>query len=156
MIEPANITTKADLIAHLDAARRTLDDAISATRKDAWNQRVDGDATRTVLLAHIEWWERRGSYEIGVMKSGGTPHRTAESLDQLNARIDRESATREAAEVITSEAGAWWELRTLVLSLSEAELFDERAFPALEGEPLQQLVQQESSAHWADHIKHFG
>ena len=67
-----------------------------------------------------------------------------------------ESAKREAAEVITSEAGAWWELRTLVLSLSEAELFDERAFPALEGESLQQLVQQESSAHWADHIKHFG
>jgi len=156
MSQPVNISTKADLIAHLDAARRTLVAAISATREDSWNERVDGDATRKVLLAHIEWWERRGSYEIGVMKSGGTPHRTAESLDQLNARVDRESATREVAEVITSEAGAWWELRTLVLSLSEAELFDERAFPALEGESLQQLVQQESSAHWADHIKHFG
>ncbi|MFM7504336.1 MAG: ClbS/DfsB family four-helix bundle protein [Candidatus Limnocylindrus sp.] len=156
MIHPANFTTKANLIAHLDAARRTLDAAISATREDSWNERVDGDATRTVLLAHIEWWERRGSYEIGVMKSGGTPHRSAESLDQLNARIDRENATREAAEVITSEAGAWWELRSLVLTLSEGELFDERAFPALEGESLQELVQQESSSHWADHIKHFG
>ena len=156
MSQLVNISTKADLIAHLDAARRTLDAAISATRDDSWNERADGDATRKVLLAHLEWWERRGSYEIGVMKSGGTPHRTAESLDQLNARIDRESAKREAAEVISSEAGAWWELRTLVLSLSEAELFDERAFPALEGESLQQLVQQESSAHWADHIKHFG
>jgi hypothetical protein len=156
MSHPANITTKAALIAHLDIVRRALNDAISMTRADAWNERADGSSTRTVLLAHIEWWERRGSYEIGVMKSGGTPHRTAESLDQLNARIDRESAKREAAEVITSEAGAWWELRTLVLSLSEAELFDERAFPALEGESLQQLVLQESSAHWADHIKHFG
>ena len=156
MSRPAGITTKAELIAHLDVVRRALDDAIAATRADAWSELADGTSTRSVLLAHIEWWERRGSYEIGVMMSGGTPHRTAESLDQLNARVDRENSTREAAEVVASEAGAWWELRTLVLSLSEAELFDERAFPALEGESLQQLVQQESSAHWADHMKHFG
>ena len=156
MGHPVNNNTKAALIAHLDVARRALDDAISMTRVDAWNERPDGNTTRTVWLAHIEWWERRRSYEIGVMKSGGTPHSTAESLDELNARIDRESATREATEVITSEAGAWWELRTLVLSLSEAELFDERAFPGLEGESLQQLVQRDSSAHWADHLTHFG
>ena len=156
MGHPVNNNTKAALIAHLDVARRALDDAISMTRVDAWNERPDGNTTRTVWLAHIEWWERRRSYEIGVMKSGGTPHSTAESLDELNARIDRESATREASEVITSEAGAWRELRTLVLSLSEAELFDERAFPALEGESLQHLVQRDSSAHWADHLTHFG
>ena len=156
MSPAAGITTKAGLIAHVDLVRRALDDAVALTPADAWNERVDGSSTRTVLLAHIEWWERRGSYEIGVLMSGGTPHRTSESLDQLNARVDRENAKRVTAEVIASEAGAWWELRTLVLSLSEAELFDARAFPALEGDALHRLVLQESSAHWADHIKHFG
>jgi hypothetical protein len=153
--EVGTLTTKAELISHLDHARRTFDDAIARTSADSWNEVTDGNVTRAVILAHVEWWERRGCYEIGVMKCGGTPHRTAETLDELNARVDRESAAREAAEVISSEAGAWWELRTLVLSLSEQELFDPRAFLALEGEPLQELVLQESSAHWADHIKHF-
>lgn len=156
MSRPDAIRTRAQLFAHLDTVRRALDDAIAATPPAAWHEPADGGATRTQLLAHIEWWERRGSYVIGVLKSGGTPHRTAEGLDELNARIDRESAGRQAAEVRASEAGAWWELRTLAAALSDEELFGEAAFAWLEGESLQQMIQVESSAHWADHLKHFG
>jgi len=148
--------TRAELLATLDAARSALDAAITRTPPATWGERVDGELTRKDLLAHIEWWERRGSYVIGVLKSGGVPHRTAESLDALNARVLSESRGRDAAEVRASEAGAWWELRAAIATLSETDLFSVSAFPWLEGESLAQMVEVESNAHWADHIAHFG
>ena len=84
MSPAAGITTKAGLIAHVDLVRRALDDAVALTPADAWNERVDGSSTRTVLLAHIEWWERRGSYEIGVLMSGAA---IVEILQDIGASL---------------------------------------------------------------------
>ena len=144
------------LLARLDAARRDFDAAVAASLAKPWDEPVDGSSTRTDLLAHIEWWERRSSYVIGVLLSGGTPHRTDEDLDTLNARIAREEQGRGAAEVRSSEAGAWWELRTAVAALSERDLYDAAAFPWLEGQPLANTVKVDSVLHWADHVRHFG
>jgi hypothetical protein len=146
----------AALLERLDTARREFEVAIAATPEPAWGEPVDGTQTRTDLLAHIEWWERRGSYVIGVLLSGGTPRLSDESLDELNARVARESGGRTAAEVRVSEAGAWWELRTAVAALSERDLYDAAAFPWLEGEPLASTIKVESALHWADHLQHFG
>ncbi len=140
----------------LDAARAEFEAAIAATPAAAWAQAAGGDLTRTDLLAHIEWWERRGTYEIRTLIDGGTPEITPESLDELNARITAESQGREVSEVRASEAAAWAELRAEAAGLSEVQLYDAAAFPSLEGEPLKKVIKMESSAHWADHLAHFG
>ena len=140
----------------LDASRAEFEAAIAATPDAAWSQAVDGDLTRTDLLAHIEGWERRGTYEIRTLIVGGTPEITSESLDELNARVTAENRGREASEVRAAEAAAWAELRATAAALTEAQLYDEAAFPSLEGEPLKKIIKIESSAHWADHLAHFG
>jgi hypothetical protein len=145
-----------NFFARLDVARAALEAAIGTTPEAGWSQVVDGDLTRTDLLAHIEWWERRGTYEIRTLIAGGTPEVTAESLDELNARVTAENRGREASEVRAAEAAAWAELRAVAAGLSEAQLYDETAFPSLEGDPLKKIIKIESSAHWADHLGHFG
>jgi hypothetical protein len=145
-----------NFFARLDVARAALEAAIGATPEAGWSQVVDGDLTRTDLLAHIEWWERRGTYEIRTLIAGGTPEVTAESLDELNARVTAENRGREASEVRAAEAEAWAELRAVAAGLSEVQLYDEAAFPFLEGDPLKKIIKIESSAHWADHLGHFG
>ena len=145
-----------NFFARLDDARAAFEVAIAATPERAWAEVVDGDLTRTDLLAHIEWWERRGTYEIRTLIAGATPEITAESLDELNARVTAENRGREASEVRAAEAAAWAELRATAAALSEAQLYDEAAFPFLEGDPLKKIIKIESSAHWADHLSHFG
>jgi hypothetical protein len=145
-----------NFFARLDDARAAFEVAIAATPERAWAEVVDGDLTRTDLLAHIEWWERRGTYEIRTLIAGATPVITAESLDELNARVTAENRGREASEVRAAEAAAWAELRATAATLSEAQLYDEAAFPFLEGDPLKKIIKIESSAHWADHLSHFG
>jgi hypothetical protein len=145
-----------NFFARLDDARAAFEAAIAATPERAWAEVVDGDLTRTDLLAHIEWWERRGTYEIRTLIAGATPEITAESLDELNARVTAENRGREASEVRAAEATAWAELRATAAALSEAQLYDEAAFPFLEGDPLKKIIKIESSAHWADHLSHFG
>jgi len=145
-----------NFFARLDVAREAFEAAIAATPEAGWSQVVDGDLTRTDLLAHIEWWERRGTYEIRTLIAGGIPEITAENLDELNARVTAENRGREASEVRAAEAAAWAELRAVAAGLSEAQLYDEAAFPFLEGDPLKKIIKIESSAHWADHLGHFG
>ncbi len=50
-----------NFFARLDTARAAFEAAIAETPEAAWSQVADGDLTRTDLLAHIEWWERRGT-----------------------------------------------------------------------------------------------
>jgi hypothetical protein len=145
-----------NFFARLDVARAAFEAAIAATPEAGWSQVVDGDLTRTDLLAHIEWWERRGTYEIRTLIAGGTPEITAESLDELNARVTAENRGREASEVRAAEAAAWAELRAVAAGLTEAQLYDEAAFPFLEGDPLKKIIKIETSAHWTDHLGCFG
>jgi hypothetical protein len=141
-------------LARLDTARAELDAVIAAVSPEGWEATVDGAMRRVDLLAHIEWWERRGSYEIRTLLAGGTPEVSEESLDALNERVTTENRGRAAAEVRTAEAAAWAELRALAATLSEEQLYDPGAFPWLEGEPLKKMIKVESSAHWSDHLNH--
>ena len=141
-------------LARLDTARAELEAVIAAVTPDGWEATVDGAMRRVDLLAHIEWWERRGTYEIRTLLAGGTPEVSTESLNALNERVTRENRWRVAAEVRAAEAAAWVELRALVATLSEEQLYDPSAFPWLQGEPLKKMIKVESSAHWSDHLNH--
>ena len=141
-------------LARLDTARAELEAVIAAVTPDGWEATVDGAMRRVDLLAHIEWWERRGTYEIRTLLAGGTPEVSTESLNALNERVTRENRWRVAAEVRAAEAAAWVELRALVATLSEEQLYDPGAFPWLQGEPLKKMIKVESSAHWSDHLNH--
>ena len=141
-------------LARLDTARAELEAVIAAVTPDGWEATVDGAMRRVDLLAHIEWWERRGTYEIRTLLAGGTPEVSTESLNALNERVTRENRWRVAAEVRAAEAAAWVELRALAATLSEEQLYDPGAFPWLQGEPLKKMIKVESSAHWSDHLNH--
>jgi hypothetical protein len=147
-----------ELLATLEIGHAELRATIDAPSDEELANRAQGDWTRRDVLAHIEWWERRAAHVVTTLCAGRTPDQMGEpfDLDAHNARIFEESRGRTAADVRSGEAAAWADLLGAIEAAGEADLFEAGRFAWTEGEPLTEIIHEETDRHWAEHLPDLG
>ena len=132
--------------------------AIAALSDEELVPPAQGEWTRRDLVAHIEWWERHSTLVIAAAHEGRDPFRTDEpfDLDARNAKVFEENRGRSAADVQSGEAAAWTELLAAIEAASEDDLFDPARFAWTGGEPLVEIIRNDTDRHWAEHLPLLG
>jgi uncharacterized protein DUF1706 len=144
---------KQALLAEMRAGRARLEAVLTDMTDDQMAEPVNGDWTRTDILAHIEAWERRTNRLLAILR--GEREFDADEpgdVDAFNAWSFERNRGRGLAEVRASEADAWREIVALVESADEAELTDSTRFEFLAGTPFTRTVLENTSEHYTDHL----
>jgi hypothetical protein len=117
---------------------------------------VMGEWTRKDLVAHVEYWERHSADVIEALRGGRDLYdgRPQPSTDEQNERAWLDSREVPAAEVRQRERDAWERLLRVLEDAEEHELFDPGRYPAMEGQALAEMVREDTTAHYAEHLPH--
>jgi hypothetical protein len=144
---------KQELLAEMRRGRARFEAVLAGLTLDQMAEPVNGDWTRTDVLAHIEAWERRTNRLLAILRGDRDfdPDEPGET-DAFNAWVFERNRGRALAEVRASEADAWREMVALVESADEAELTDPNRFDFLAGTPFTRTILENSSEHYADHL----
>jgi hypothetical protein len=144
---------KQQLLADTRAGRERLEAVLAPLTDDQMAEPVNGDWTRTDVLAHIEAWERRTNRLFAILRGERDldPDEPGE-VDAFNAWSHERNRGRALAEVRASEAAAYRDVLRLIESADDAELTDPTRFDFLEGRPFSAVVIENGSGHYAEHL----
>jgi hypothetical protein len=144
---------RAELLAEVRAGRAALDAILADLTDDQMAQRVNGDWTRTDVVAHLEAWERRTLRLLSILRGERDfdPDEPAE-VDAFNAWSWERNRGRSNADVRASEADAYRQVIAAVEAADEPELTDSNRFAFLDGTAFTETVIENTSAHYADHL----
>lgn len=144
---------KEELLAETRMGRERLLAVLAGLTDAQMAELVNGDWTRTDVLAHIEAWERRTLRLLSILRGERDfdPDEPGE-VDAFNAWSHERNRGRALAEVRDSEAAAYEDLLATISAADEAELADPTRFEFLEGRPLTAVVVENMSGHYAEHL----
>ncbi len=103
------------------------------------------------LLGHVAFWERRGAFLMNALVAGQVPA-TSQDVDELNASAYQASRRLPVEAIRREEAEAYRELMALVATLPDDTLTSPARYDWLEGGPLADLVLNNTSGHYAEHL----
>jgi len=144
-----------ELLATIRRGRQDLEAALAGLADEQMAEPVNGDWTRTDVVGHLGAWEDRTVRLFAILRGEREfdPEEPAE-VDAFNAWSHERRRGRPLAEVRASEAAAWQAVVDLVERSDETDLFDTKRFPFLEGRPFADVVLENTSRHYPDHLDH--
>jgi hypothetical protein len=142
------------LLAEIRGARAPLEEALGHLSADQMAERVNGDWTRTDVVAHLAGWEERTLRLFSILRGERDfdPDEPGE-VDAFNAWWFERTRGRPADEVVQAEAEAYRGVVGLVESAADADLTDPSRFPFLEGRAFERVVLENTSEHYPDHLE---
>ena len=125
--------------------------ALRAVPDDRLLEPAEGDWTGKDVVAHVGFWEWRSADVIDALRSGRERPEDP-PVEELNARVWAEHRDRSAQEVRDGEREAWRRLLEVLDGVSDEELFDAARYPRLRGASLAEMVLEDTSRHYPEHI----
>jgi hypothetical protein len=146
---------KQQLLDEVRAGRDRLEFALASLTDEQMDEQVNGEWTRTDVLAHLEAWERRTNRLFSIVRGERDfdPDEPGE-VDEFNAWSYERNRGRALAHVRASERQAFAEVIELVERADDDELADPARFPFLDGRPFSRVVLENTSEHYDDHLAH--
>jgi len=144
-------TTAADLVTRIQASFERLLQALTLISEDQWLEpRLPGGWSIKDMLAHLAWWDQWLLYTFQPSDRPGTVKHPPPLFDQIpagdswantmNARVYQFNRTRELPEIQAEFHTARQGILQLVLSLSDADVFDAAGLSAIVGQPAAPLL----------------
>jgi len=108
------------------------------------------------VLSHTSAWERRIERALRTALGGTLPAwpeegATLADVDRLNARDARAGRERALAEVLAESRASYEAIRSLVASMSEADLFGTERWAWSRGHAAAEFVRANTDEHYAEH-----
>jgi hypothetical protein len=146
---------KQQLLDEVRAGRDRLEFALASLTDEQMDEQVNGEWTRTDVLAHLEAWERRTNRLFSIVRGERDfdPDEPGD-VDEFNAWSYERNRGRALAEVRASERQTFADVLELVELADEGELSDPTRFPFLDGRPFSRTVLENTSEHYDDHLAH--
>ena len=121
---------------------------------DAMLEAVAGEWTRKDLVAHVAYWERHSADVIEALRAGRDLYGPGPrpTTDERNEQAWRESRDLPPSRVRQAERDAWERLVRVLDEADEHELFDPGHYPAMEQQPIAEMVREDTTAHYAEHL----
>jgi hypothetical protein len=105
------------------------------------------------FISHLAFWERRAASLYQILASGGVPTPVGEeALDKINERAYQDQKGLSLDDALSDEQAAYRALLTLAENASEIDLIDEKRFAWLNGTPFAQVLADNTSGHYAEHL----
>jgi len=142
------------LLREIHEAWQTYAAALAACSDDALLEIADGTWTRKDLVAHVAWWEGSSSDAVEAVTAGRDPAPRTESTDATNARVEFEHKDLPAAEIRRLAAAAHERLLATIGGASDEDLFTAGRFGWMNGAALAEMVRDDTSRHYPEHVSH--
>jgi hypothetical protein len=140
------VISKSDLIAKIEhgyVASRAVLEALPAER---WDEALPSGWTLKEMVGHLAYWESTVPAYVEAVRGGG-PREPGGDVDAKNAKVAAEVRGLPREEVLKRWSEAHESVLTVVRSLSEDEVADERVLEKLQGETF---------GHYPDHFADLG
>jgi hypothetical protein len=145
-------TTKAALLKRMADSRQDYLKTLSSIPRERFDEVILYDTwTLKDLIAHIGWWIETGAERVAAVRRG-EPLQQFAYYDPINDEILDRFRHSLLADVQAMEARGWRAMEQQIQETSEAELFDARRFPTLQGRALISLVSEETYEHYETHL----
>ena len=149
---------KQSLLEGIRAEREKLDAALARVAPaDMERQALYAHWSVKDLVAHFGFWERRAGEVARDLAAGKTPEPLigpGDDLDRVNERAYQAGHAQPLEDVIAGERQAYATLLARVEEISEVDLVDPTRFAWLRGGSLGQVVEDNSTGHYAEHLPH--
>lgn len=146
---------RAELIKQIHDGRAELEAALALFDESDMNEPLlpNGWSVKDVI-AHIGFWEGRIVSLYGILSAGDVPKDTvtAETLDELNARVFEENQLLPLGIVRLNEQEAYQALLNVAETAPEDDLYNAERFAWTKGTPFYQFIVENTYAHYADHL----
>ncbi len=135
---------------HRDVAllvERIDDDRLLDPAMDDW--------TGKDVLAHLAWWQDHSAQVIVALCAGRVPDDQTDpsrTTDEINESVFREHVNDLPEETRVAFSQSFERLLAAVSGLTDEELFDPNRWPWLEGAPLSEMLQWDTSRHYDAHL----
>ena len=143
---------RTSLFIDLYAGRERLRAALASLPEPALLDRVEDEWTRKDVIAHIGAWEHRFVDLLERLRRGEWPEEEVET-DELNARMFENDRDRAIRDVLHRETADWDRFVAAVEGMTDAELFDPRAFGWTQGDPFVAWVRANANEHIDEHLE---
>lgn len=144
-----------DLLTRIRDGRAEFESAAALFEKDEWTKPLLPNAWSVKdVITHVGFWEQRMVNLYHMLAAGESPRdvATAETVDELNARVYHENEMVPPGIAELNEREAYQALLSLAENAPEADLFDPRRFPWTEGEAFYRWIEVNTFEHYADHV----
>ena len=126
---------------------RISDDRLRGHAMDDW--------TGKDVLAHLAWWQDHSAHVTEALRAGRTPDDDDDPLsttDEVNERVYREHLDDPPNVTRHAFTQSFERLLAAIEPLTTDELFSTDLWPWLDGAPLAEMLQWDTSRHYEAHI----
>ncbi len=102
------------------------------------------------LMAHITFWERHMSANVGHLLKGEPTHKV-DDLDAMNAQVFEDNKNRALSDVLAEFETQLSMLEAMLMGLSEDDINNPHRFPSRGGTALLNTLIGDTFGHYADH-----
>lgn len=145
---------RTELLTEVTAARSRFESILTQLDPTRMTEpELPGEWSLKDLLAHLGWWEHRAVeiYQELVATGRSSRPMTPQELDAINAEIYNQFRTCSLEQILSYEREAYHAILHLLQIAPDADLFDPRRFAWMNGEPIVQLLLDNSTGHYEEH-----
>jgi len=152
-------TQKQAFIAAMKVSHHKLDETLRTLDEIQWTQpKTCGDWSIKDVVAHMSDWQKRVLDWYRAGKRGEIPQAPDpdfgwDQIDEINESIYQRHRDEPLQQVRANFDTSWQQILAAVIAMSEQELFQPRQYPWLGDYILADVIANNTTDHYAEHLK---